>query len=122
MVPLLDEIRQGKKGRVVLLDFWAIWCAPCVAGLPGLDGTRASGDCAWRYDEDAARPRVRAGLRRLRVPVPPCSDDELAAGKFDSQICSQGSGCLESRSVVDPHLTSLLLSMDDEPTERTPRT
>ena len=29
-----------------------------VAGLPGLDGTRASGDCAWRTDPDSARPGV----------------------------------------------------------------
>ena len=29
-----------------------------VAGLPGLDGTRAGGDCAWRTDPDSARPGV----------------------------------------------------------------
>jgi acyl-homoserine-lactone acylase len=29
-----------------------------VAGLPGLDGTRAGSDCAWRTDEDAARPGI----------------------------------------------------------------
>ena len=29
-----------------------------MAGLPGLDGTRASGDCAWRNDEDAQRPGI----------------------------------------------------------------
>ena len=29
-----------------------------VAGLPGLDGTRAQGDCAWRTDLDAARPGI----------------------------------------------------------------
>ena len=29
-----------------------------LAGLPALDGTRADGDCAWRDDEDAARPGI----------------------------------------------------------------
>ena len=28
-----------------------------VAGLPGLDGTRADGDCAWGTDDDAAAAR-----------------------------------------------------------------
>ena len=29
-----------------------------LAGLPGLDGARASADCAWRDDADAARPGI----------------------------------------------------------------
>ncbi len=33
---------KGMRGKIVLLDFWGMWCSPCVNALPNLE--------AWRKD------------------------------------------------------------------------
>lgn len=50
-LPLLDgpPIRLAEmRGKIVILDFWATWCAPCEVQMPVLDAL-------WRDEEWRAR-------------------------------------------------------------------
>ncbi|MDR2414421.1 MAG: TlpA family protein disulfide reductase [Odoribacteraceae bacterium] len=31
-----ERVRVGRTGKVIVLDFWSTWCAPCKAALPGM--------------------------------------------------------------------------------------
>ena len=53
------------RGKVVCLDFWASWCAPCKAALPALDAI--------------ARGHADAGLVVLAVDI---DTDRAAAERF----------------------------------------
>ena len=73
-MPWVNTVAADRGGDVLYADHSVVPNVPddlvdeCVtpvglvllqlAGLPALDGTRASGDCAWRDDADAQRPGI----------------------------------------------------------------
>ena len=83
-MPWVNTIAADRGGRALYADHSVVPNVPddlvqqCltpvgavllqVAGLPGLDGTRAQGDCAWRTDDDAQRPGI-FGPRNLPQTV-----------------------------------------------------
>jgi len=65
------------RGRPVLVNLWATWCAPCIKELPTLDALAAKGGVAvvaLSQDNDAAKARVflqSKGLQSLAAYTDP---------------------------------------------------
>lgn len=70
-----DVKLKDLKGSVVILDFWATWCGPCVQGLPHVDaiykdnkdkGVKAF---AVNMQEDAADVQKFVEAKNLSLPI-----------------------------------------------------
>jgi thiol-disulfide isomerase/thioredoxin len=79
----------GMRGRRVVIDLWASWCAPCVAGIPAMQklaAELASSDpdllavyCS--IDNQSRLPQAQAAVERLALPA----DRVAATGRAEQE-------------------------------------
>ncbi len=66
------------KGKVILLDFWATWCPPCVAAMPGLQRLYAEfkdkGFEIIGISADSDKKRLDEFLLEKKLPWPLIGD------------------------------------------------
>jgi peroxiredoxin len=75
------------KGKVVILDFWATWCPPCRAEIPGFIALQkqyaAQGLSVIGVSLDTAGPSaVKAFMQRLGMNYPVVIGDEKIADQY----------------------------------------
>jgi cytochrome c biogenesis protein CcmG/thiol:disulfide interchange protein DsbE len=78
----------SQRGKVVVLNFWATWCPPCVAEMPSLErlhralGPEGLSVVTVSTDEDDAELRRFVAERALSLPVLKDPGGRVAASEY----------------------------------------
>jgi thiol-disulfide isomerase/thioredoxin len=76
---------KDQQGSVVVLDFWATWCGPCRASLPGLNKIykelQDKGMKAFAVDLEESKETIQPVAEKLIPDIPVLLDEKSEVSK-----------------------------------------
>jgi len=98
------------KGKIVVLDFWATWCAPCIASMPAMKKLSDKHPevvflfIATQESDPEAKARVQAYVKKNKFPLNLLLDQADAKNpKLFAVVNSYQAKGIPAKMVIDKH-------------------
>jgi len=101
-----DQKLKDLRGKVVILDFWATYCPPCIEEIPHLNALHAKyGDdlriIGMHVGGEEDRPQVPQFVERLKIAYPLAyPEDELTKFVFSAQSDIPQTAIFDRRGIM----------------------
>jgi thiol-disulfide isomerase/thioredoxin len=104
----LQELIHSKDEKILVLNFWATWCGPCIAELPLFETLNASGRkdievalVSLDMDLDPDPEKVYKFISRKKLRSPVYVLDESDPNSWIDKIEQEWSGALPATIVIN---------------------
>ena len=101
----LQEILEKKDHEILIVNFWATWCAPCVAELPLLEklGEEKKDIAVYLINLDFVDKiaRVKSFIKRKNMKNPVMLLDEIDYNSWINKVDNSWSGAIPATLVIN---------------------
>jgi thiol-disulfide isomerase/thioredoxin len=102
----LQEIMQGKSDQVLVINFWATWCAPCIKELPFFEKLNQDKQArvllvSMDYDLDPNTEKVDRFVARKKLQSKVLILTESDPNSWIDKIDKRWSGALPATLVIN---------------------